>query len=191
MNLLLNDKKFGVSKFLSACPCSGGGGGGAKICTTPYIQKKWVPNGTPSVSRPADGQPDSSGCFKRYTDEPFDIEFDPEIGETVEDPVGGTETCSPDGPLPPCVCGNERTNYDSRIEPAQPQWDSGTDESKTFNVTFKNSYFTQTAGGGASGGGACGGSFGIDTITQSISVPGKTYTKKWDFIHETTKDCVL
>ena len=193
MNLLLRESKFGFTKFSYKCPCIGGGGGGARICTTPHTQTKWTPNSTtpPKANTPSAIQ-DGSGCKKVYDGPTFGEKWDGEgPKEILGDSQTGNETCSPKEPLPPCACGSEVSNTEPETVPNPPEWDSGTDESKTFTIIFSCSYRTLLNPGEGCVTIGTAGSYGTDhDLTETVTVPGKRFNKKWDVVVTETKDCV-
>lgn len=190
MNLLLRESKFGFTKFSSNCPCAGGGGGGTRICTSAVTVTKWEPDSTsvPKATKPADTieacGPDLN-IVKTY-DTPFGEEWDGPAPSTTQSSSRTPDACVPDGPLPPCDCGSERTDTVHRTSPDPiGPWSAGTPESKTFKIKFKAPWALKTQG--------CPGSpgTGVDDLTQDVSVPGKTYDRWWINITETSKTCVL
>jgi hypothetical protein len=172
------------------CPCIGGGGGGTRICTSIATVTKWEPDSTsvPKATKPADVVVSCGpglSIVKVY-DTPYGEGWDGAGPSSTQSTSSSPETCSPDGPLPPCKCGSERTDTLRRTVPDPiPGWGAGTSESKTFKIKFKAPWSLKATG--------CAGSSntGTDDLTQDVSVSGKTYTKTWEAITETSKTCVL
>jgi|694.fasta_scaffold111241_3 hypothetical protein len=192
MNLLLKDNKFGFTKFSDDCECAGGGGGGSQVCTTPYTQTKWEPNGTPKVPTPAPVE-EGFACYKVYTGSPFNVKWNPEPKAKTEDPVAGKYKCDPEKGPEPCECGNSKSDNKTKKEPPDPDWGSGTDESKTCTATYSCSYIRSTTPNPPTLFGyviSCGpGSGTDDNLSTPVEVPGKRYNRSWSLVTTFTVSC--
>lgn len=173
------------------CPCIGGGGGGARICTTPITQIKWVPDSTnpPTPPKPA-AVTDGAGCKKVYLT-PRGTAWDGEGAKLDLAFQFGERSCRPEEPLPPCECGSENSTYEH--EPVtRPPYDEGTPESRNFGVTFSCGYIIQLNPDAGCVTALNMGTHGVDdNLKATVSVAGTKFTRSWVDTVTELKYCVL